>query len=93
MLGLTSLNEQQDQQQNEKNYVKFDTIEDWMKAYDIAMTQRHSNSTVKTYLNTWGTWTVWLPENILNKKVKDLSAEEKKTVQNAQIKKRKPLIV
>ena len=71
-------------------YVKFDTIEDWMKAYDIAMTQRRGNATVKTYLNWWGTWTVWLPENILNKKVKDLSAEEKKTVQNAQIKKESP---
>jgi hypothetical protein len=71
-------------------YVKFDTIEDWMKAYDIAMTQRRGNATVNTYLNWWGTWTVWLPENILNKKVKDLSAEEKKTVQNAQIKKESP---
>lgn len=71
-------------------YIKFDTIEDWIKAYDIAMTQRRGNATVKTYLNWWGTWTVWLPENILNKKVKDLSAEEKKSVQNAQIKKESP---
>ena len=71
-------------------YIKFDTIEDWIKAYDIAMTQRRGNATVKTYLNWWGTWTVWLPDNILNKKVKDLSAEEKKSVQNAQIKKESP---
>lgn len=73
-------------------FAKFETIEDGMKAYDIAMTQRRGNATVKTYLDSRGTWSsgTWLSTDILWKKINTLTADEKAQVQSAQIKKESP---
>jgi len=81
------------------NYVTFPTIEDWLKAQQIMMTQTYWNSTVDQMLRSWvGTWewpnyakqVAWMAWVPLNVKVSQLTPEQLSTLQNAKIKKESP---
>lgn len=81
------------------NYVTFATIEDWLKAQQIIMTQTYGNKTVWEMLSSWvGTsewpnyakqvaWMAWVDQSV---KVSSLSPEQLSTLQMAKIKKESP---
>lgn len=81
------------------NYVTFPTIEDWLKAQQIMMTQTYWNKTVDQMLRSWVwtwewpryaqqvAWMAWVP---LNVKVSQLTPEQLSTLQSAKIQKESP---
>lgn len=81
------------------NYVTFDTIEDWLKAQQIMMTQTYWNSTVWQMLSKWVwtsewpnyakqvAWNAWVD---INSKVKDLTPEQLNSLQLSKIQKESP---
>lgn len=71
------------------NYFSFPTIEEGFKAYDLLWSSpSYQNRTVGEALNRWGTGS--LPGVDTTKKVSDLTDEERRTLQMAQIKKESP---
>lgn len=81
------------------NYVTFPTIEDWLKAQQIMMTQTYWNKTVDQMLRSWvGTWewpryaqqVAWMAWVPLNVKVSQLTPEQLSTLQSAKIQKESP---
>ena len=82
------------------NYVTFNTIEDWLKAQQIMMTQTYGNSTVWNMLASW-VWTKEWPNYAkqvagmagitdLNQKVSALSPDQLSKLQMAKIQKESP---
>lgn len=81
------------------NYVSFPTIEDWLAAQRILMTQTYWNSTVQQMLGKWVwtgealnyakqvAWNAWVP---LNVKVNQLNEQQLSALQMAKIQKESP---
>lgn len=81
------------------NYVSFPTIEDWLAAQRILMTQTYWNNTVQQMLGKWVwtwealnyakqvAWNAWVPLNI---KVNQLNEQQIQQLQMAKIQKESP---
>lgn len=81
------------------NYVTFPTIEDWLAAQRIMMTQTYGNSTVWNMLAKWvwtGEWpryaqqVAWMAGVDVNSTVNQLSDQQLQTLQMAKIQKESP---
>lgn len=81
------------------NYVTFPTMEDWLAAQRIMMTQTYGNTTVGNMLSKWvwtGEWpryaqqVAWMAGVDVNTKVNQLSDQQLQTLQMAKIQKESP---